>query len=113
MNTKKEILASRLVETYVSGDYTGHSMATVLDAMEDNWKRVQQEDEFALSHRGERAYGGPVPYIRYLANVMRKQGWIGKPVTVNTSFTVLDGHHRVLAAYIAGLKEVPCNEISG
>lgn len=61
------------------------------------------------AHSSEMGAGGPVQYIQLLARDMRENGWDGPAVDVDFARRRLeDGHHRILAAMMAGLETVPC-----
>lgn len=60
------------------------------------------------AHGGEISVGGPLQYVHQLAASMMRDGWVGEPVDVSLERRFLhDGHHRSLAAIMAGLTTVP------
>lgn len=60
------------------------------------------------AHTREMRAGGPVQYVQLLAKDMRENGWQGKPIEAEFGRRrINDGHHRILAAIIAGLEAVP------
>lgn len=63
------------------------------------------------AHANEVYHGGPVSYVLALARDMRDHGWDwdnSEPVELKDKGTALaDGHHRTLAASLAGLTEIP------
>jgi hypothetical protein len=60
------------------------------------------------AHSSEMRAGGPLQHIQLLARDMRENGWDGDPIDVDLAHRQLDdGHHRILAALMAGLETVP------
>lgn len=58
-------------------------------------------------HYNEMRHGGPVQYIHHLAHSMREHGFDPDwPVEIYNG-VLRDGHHRVLAAMLAGIAEIP------
>ena len=51
--------------------------------------------------------------IKELADDMRERGWVGEPidveVDVNSVVSIFEGNHRVRAAQLAGLEQIPVN----
>jgi hypothetical protein len=65
------------------------------------------------AHGGEISVGGPLQYVHQLAASMIRDGWVGEPVDVSLERRFLhDGHHRSLAAMMAGLETVPVVDYS-
>jgi hypothetical protein len=88
--------------------------------MQDYLHAAQREwdhpEKYLDPHEGEDEHGGPMPYITYLESVMREAGgWVGGPARISEDCTadgdpyykVRDGHHRLVAAYMLGLEEIP------
>lgn len=108
-------ITTEMLNTLVSGDYYGVSMAEVLAAMEDCWEHVDSarargERPLMMKHPSEVPHGSPLNYIVYLAESMLAHGWkddgdFWGRVQVYGN-TVRDGHHRILAAYLADV-DVP------
>lgn len=102
-----------LFESGRSADFPG-PMQDYLHAAQREWEtgEVYGGD----SHGGERDHGGPMPYIMHLESAMREAGgWVGGPAKVvepdklpgGEWWRVYDGHHRLVAAYMLGLEEIP------
>jgi hypothetical protein len=88
--------------------------------MQDYLHAAQREwdhpEKYLDPHEGEDEHGGPMPYIMHLESVMREAGgWVGAPAKVAEPvdhpwgkwYQVVDGHHRLVAAYMLGLEEIP------
>lgn len=103
-------ITQEVLSTLVSGDY-GVPMDQVLEAMEDNWDRYYGTQAQFHVHHNELDHGGPAEYVVYLAQRMIAHGWqeptaAWQKVVISYNNTVIDGHHRVLAAFLAGV-EIP------
>jgi hypothetical protein len=102
-----------LFESGRSADFPG-PMQDYLHAAQREWETGEAYG--GDSHGGERDHGGPVPYIMHLESVMREAGgWVGGPAKIvepvdhpwGKWYQVYDGHHRLVAAYMLGLEEIP------
>lgn len=89
-----------------SGDFPGQTMAQAEAAMHEQWDSSVTGWE---RHPSEVDHGGVEEYIEHLAVSMREHGYDGPPIEVRKfdGGTVVDGHHRTLAAARAGLPTVP------
>jgi hypothetical protein len=107
----------------MSGDYNGSKVRDVLPLMVKNYltHRDCPEDEgdypgtlcewwTCKAHSSEIKAGGPVTYVLQLARDMATNGWDPEAEGVDVcGDTLHDGHHRTLAAALAGLEEIPVN----
>lgn len=101
-------ITREILSTLMSGDYRGTPMDQVLEAMEANWDRYIDVDPWSI-HSSELDHDGPTNYIIHLAQRMMRDGWDETrrpPIIDRYDNTVRDGHHRILAAFLAEV-EIP------
>lgn len=87
--TESQTLTPEAALDLMSGDYDGVAMRDVFDLMEP--------------HDHDR--------IAAIAASLLRNGWVGPPIKVHNG-TVLDGHHRLLAAHRVGIA-IPHSERGG
>ena len=107
--TVKQVVVSRLLCVYDPWEALGEDRAELTRKVRKC--RDPLADYVAASHRDEN-YN--VRRIRYFLDEIMK-GWVPDPIDVDTHWTGMspdgvvidDGHHRVIAAYMAKTKTLP------
>lgn len=108
----------RAVEGYIRVDELMHYLSSdfdvpmrrVLDAMQHHWDNRQEiygNDFEYFWNPGEIEHGGPIPYIEHLIDVLMQHEWVGDPLHIMGGSTLVDGHHRFLAACFLNREALP------